>query len=317
MAAPETSRAGAPVSESPLRITALTIFPLKGGRGIPVQTHPLERMGLLGDRRWMLVDQSGTFVSQRTHPRLVHVVPRFDPRTPLELRLMIPGEGVLDLHAPRDPSAAAPLHVEVWDDLLVAHAPSPEADTRLSRFLGAPVRLVYQPDTPIRPLDPRYDPEPASPVSLADGYPILLTTEASLRALNDEIVSGGSAPVEMDRFRPNVVVGDGGLSPIQPYAEDAWRRFELGSVACRGVKLCARCSVTTVDPDTAVRGVEPLRTLARVRGWSGKTWFGQNVVPESSGMLSVGDPVRILEVGWIPGAPESPPHVDAQTGNES
>jgi uncharacterized protein YcbX len=284
-----------------LRITALTVFPLKGGRGISVTEHPLERMGLVGDRRWMLVDANGTFVSQRTHPRLVQVVPTLGtPDDPLRIRLQVPDLGEILLA----PTSGEPLEVEVWDDRLVAEAPSPEADACLSKFLGVPVRLVVQPAEPIRPADPRYAPAPNTPVSLADGYPILLTTEPSLAAVNAAIRSAGGEPVGMDRFRPNVVVGDGGAGTLLPFAEDRWRGFKLGDVTCRGVKLCARCSVTTVDPDTAERGAEPLRTLARMRGWGGKTWFGQNVVPETPGILRVGDPVHLLETGWVPGAPD-------------
>jgi uncharacterized protein len=290
-----------------LRITALWVFPLKGARGIPVPAHPLERRGLAGDRRWMIVDAAGEFVSQRTHPRLVQVRPELVPGDPLHLRISIPGEGILDLPAGasarrEEVERGEPLEVVVWDDRLVAHAPSPEADRRLSRFLDTPVRLVLQPEAPIRAADPRYAPAPDLPVSFADGYPLLLASEPSLAAVNDAIVAAGGTPVGMDRFRPNLVVGDGGRGTLAPFAEDRWRRFRAGEVDCHGVKLCARCTVTTVNPETAERGAEPLRTLSKLRGWDGKTWFGQNVIPASGGVLSVGDPVEVLEEGWVPGA---------------
>jgi uncharacterized protein len=165
------------------------------------------------------------------------------------------------------------VQVTLWNDQMRVPAPVPEADAWMSEVLGAPVRLVFQPDSVVRPADPRH--APGAEVSFADGYPVLVVGQASLDELNRRL----DAPVPMDRFRPNVVV-DGNL---RAHAEDRWRRFRLGDVPCAGVKLCARCAVTTVDTVTAERGKEPLRTLATYRGWGGKVWFGQNVVPEASG----------------------------------
>jgi uncharacterized protein YcbX len=143
-----------------------------------------------------------------------------------------------------------------------------------------------------RPVDPEYA-LPGETVSFADGYPLLLTTTASLDALNSLISQGDRAaegPLPMNRFRPSVVVAG-----TEAWAEDHWSRISIGEVAFRITKPCARCVVTTTDQDTGERGREPLRTLARHRRADGMLLFGQNLVPLSPGTIRVGDPVRVLQ----------------------
>jgi uncharacterized protein len=160
---------------------------------------------------------------------------------------------------------------------------------------GEPVRLVYLDDPMRRRPNPAYSRE-GDRVSFADGYPLLLTGEGSLRELNDLIAAGPLAaegPLPMRRFRPNVVVAG-----APPWAEDGWRLLRIGDVVFRAVKGCDRCVLTTIDPDTAVKGKEPIATLARCRRWDGKVWFGVNLIPDSpgrTGAIRVGDPVQVLE----------------------
>jgi uncharacterized protein len=308
---------GLPASDLPasdLRVTALTLYPVKGLRGISVQGRSVGPMGLDGDRRWMVVDAEGTFLSQRSHPAMALVGTAFvdaggvgatsDPRGRASLRLRLTSEGRAPVEVPADPTSAEPggapppesgidtLSATIWGHPFEALAPSPEADAWLSDFLGEPVRLVYQPDAAVRPTDPTF--APGHRVSLADGYPVLVISEASLAELNRRLPE----PVSMARFRPNVVVA----GPCAPHAEDRWRRLRIGAVAMAGVKRCARCSVTTVDPATAERGLEPLKTLATYRAEAGKVWFGQNLVPEPTrnpGVVQVGDPVVVTEEGPV------------------
>jgi uncharacterized protein len=281
---PDESASAAP------HIARLTLFPVKGLKGIDVAERRLGPRGLEGDRRWMVVNRTGTFLSQRTHPRMILVETALvEGESGDALVLATRGMPELELAARPLEAGADTLRVEIWGDVLDAVAPSPEADAWLSEALDEPVRLVYQPDRARRPTDPQY--APGAEVSFADGYPVLLLTEASLGELNRRL----DAPVPMDRFRPNVVVA----GVPEPNAEDRWRRIRLGGVECRGVKLCGRCAVTTVDTRTAEKGKEPLRTLATYRGWGGKVWFGQNVVPDAEGMLRVGDPVTVLEEGAV------------------
>jgi uncharacterized protein YcbX len=305
-----------------LHIASLTIYPVKGLGGIPVAEAEVTPRGLAGDRRWMIVD-AGTldFVSQRTHPAMARL------RTSLSDGILalslatgadasqgsgVRQEGGVRLPAaprvaPADPLSAAHdptrLRVTVWDDPVEAVAPSLEADAWLSEVLGTAVRLVYQPESARRDTDPRW--APGHEVSLADGYPLLVIGQSSLDALNRLTPQ----PIPMDRFRPNVVVAATPSASLPPHDEDLWQRFQLGGVACAGVKCCARCSVTTVDQGTGIRGKEPLRTLATYRSWDGKVWFGQNVVPLGGGWLRVNDPVRVDErgaVGPCPPLPEPP-----------
>jgi uncharacterized protein YcbX len=101
----------------------------------------------------------------------------------------------------------------------------------------------------------------------------------------------------MRRFRPSVVV-----SGAPAWAEDGWRRLRIGAVTFRSVKGCDRCVLTTVDPDTAAKGHEPLFALARHRRWDGKVWFGVNLIPDLTpgapppgALIRPGDPIEVLE----------------------
>jgi hypothetical protein len=185
--------------------------------------------------------------------------------------------------------------VNVWDSALAATPACAAAHDWFSDVVGKPVRLVYLDDPARRRPNPAYSRD-GDRVSFADGYPVLLTTEGSLAALNELIAAGpraGEGPLPMRRFRPSVVV-----SGPAAWAEDRWRRLRIGDVVFRAVKGCDRCVLTTVDPDTAVKGKEPIATLARYRRWDGRTWFGVNLIPDSprpGDTIRVGDPVEILE----------------------
>lgn len=280
-----------------LHIAALTLYPVKGLGGISVTEARVTPRGLAGDRRWMVVDAAThDFVSQRSHPIMACL------KTTLSGDTLTISQGTR-IELPAIPVDGDAVRVTVWGDGVDAIAPSPEADAWLSAALGTAVRLVYQPEDARRDTDPRW--APGHEVSFADGYPLLVISEASLDALNRLTPE----PIPMDRFRPNVVVGTAPGSVLPPHDEDLWQRFRLGAVACAGVKCCARCSVTTVDQATGIREKEPLRTLATYRSWDGKVWFGQNVVPMGDGVLRVGDPVHIEAhgpVGPCPPLPEPP-----------
>ena len=168
-----------------------------------------------------------------------------------------------------------------------------EADAWFSKVLGRPVRLVYADDPNRRQAQPEYA-GPGVPMHFGDGYPLLLTTEASLAALNELIAAGEKAdegPLPMVRFRPNLVVAGG-----TAWAEDGWRRIRVGEAEFRVVKGCDRCAIPTTDEVTAVRRKEPTYTLAKHRRWDGAVWFGMNLVPVTPGAtLHVGDEVQVLD----------------------
>jgi len=175
------------------------------------------------------------------------------------------------------------LRVGIWDDECEAIHPSQEASEGLSDRLGVPVRLVYMPDASRRPVDPDFARQ-GEITSFSDGYPLLIIGHSSLDDLNARLDS----PMGMERFRPNLVFTGGA-----PYAEDGLRRFTIAGIRFQGVKPCARCVLTTVDPLTAETGPEPLRTLSTYRTLGGKVLFGMNLLHEGEGVLRVGDALTI------------------------
>ncbi|MEU1511142.1 MOSC N-terminal beta barrel domain-containing protein [Streptomyces sp. NPDC005811] len=261
-------------------------YPVKACRGQAPREAVVEPWGLAGDRRWALIDDGGKVVTQRQQPRLAPVVAELVPGG--GVRLSAPGPEPLTVAVP-DP--VGPVTLEIFRDKVEGVLADAEAHAWCSAYLGVDVRLVHMDDPATRrPVDPAYA-LPGETVSFADGYPLLLTTVASLDALNTLIADGGHAaegPLPMNRFRPNVVVAG-----TEPWAEDDWTRVEIGEVAFRVAKSCGRCVVTTTDQTTAGRGREPLHTLGRHRRIGGKLVFGQNLVPLTRGTVRIGDPVRV------------------------
>jgi uncharacterized protein len=259
-----------------MRLQSIHLFPVKSLRGLALEEGRVGDRGFEGDRRFMVVDAENQFLSQRRLPRMQLLSAWYEGE-----RLRIAGEGVaLDL--PRHPREGAARRVQVWRDEVDAISLGPEAASALSGFLGQPCELVYMPDEVNRPVDVEYAP-PGFRVGFADAFPYLLTTTASLAEL-----ARRGAPVEMVRFRPNLVV-DG----AEPFAEDGWKRIRIGAVRFAVLKSCARCSIPNVDPATAEVGVEPTRTLKLFRKLDGKVRFGQNLIAEDAGVVRVGDAVSI------------------------
>lgn len=272
-----------------LSLSELRRFPLKSCRGQQVETAVVERWGLAGDRRWMMVDDSGETVTAREHREMLLIEPRL--RSDGGLEVSAPGRA--DLVVPR-PEAGGLVQVTVFGRApFGARAAGAEADGWFSEVLGRAVRLVYADDPDRRQANPAYA-GPGVPMHFGDGYPLMLTTEVSLAALNDWIAEGRRAeegPLPMVRFRPNLVVRGG-----VPWSEDGWRRLRIGEGEFRVVKGCDRCAIPATDETSAVRGKEPTHTLARRRRWDGAVWFGMNLVPLTPGaVLRVGDAVEVLE----------------------
>jgi uncharacterized protein len=290
-----------------LVVTDLWRYPVKSCRGQRLASASVEPWGLAGDRRWMIVDLGGEVVTAREHPRLVLVTPVLAADG--SIRLTGPAMPDLTVRVPLDGELVP---VAVWESKLLATPASAAADAWLSQVAGEPVRLVYLDDPMRRRPDAAYSRD-GDRVSFADGYPLLLAVESSLGVLNELIAAGPLAsegPLPMRRFRPNVVVAG-----ASPWAEDGWRRLRIGDVVFRSVKGCGRCVLTTIDPDTAVQGKEPIATLARCRRWDGKVWFGVNLIPDwpqyggtasatgPVGAITVGDPVQVLEQADHPDGP--------------
>jgi uncharacterized protein YcbX len=233
----------------------------------------------------MVVDPEGRFVTQRDEPRLATIEARVETQG---LALESGGRRLVV----KTPGPETRRPVTVWRSTVPARI----ADASLEALIGRDLRLAYMDDPRSRTINPDYG-RPEDRVSFADGYPLLLASEASLDDLNARM----GAPLPMDRFRPSIVVAG-----APPWAEDFWRRIRIGEAVFRIVKPCDRCIVTTTDQATGARGAaggEPLRTLARFRRRGDSVFFAQNLIPETTGAIRVGDPVEILDqavsANWV------------------
>jgi len=201
-----------------IKLTSIHVYPMKAARAVDLGESVVEPWGLAGDRRWMLADEAGRFVSQREEPALARVSV-ISGTNDDAVTISSHGSPRCEVAVPRD---AEMVKVSVWGTSFVAMGAGPEADRWFSAYLGRPVRLVYLDDPARRPVDPDYG-RPGETVSFADGFPLLLTSAGSLGELGDWLTADGDQPVPMTRFRPNVVVAG-----APPWAEDRWRRIRIG-----------------------------------------------------------------------------------------
>jgi len=248
-----------------------------------VSSAELDDHGFVGDRRFMVVTEAeGMFLTQRGHPRMALIETSLTPTT---LILSSPGRGSVTV--PLNASAGQ-RRVTVWKSTTPADDCGDEPAEWLSGFLGGSLRLVRMGGTYQRPIV-KPTAQPGDVVSFADGYPFLILSEASLADLNSRLAT----PLPMNRFRPNLVVAG-----AAPFAEDAWTRIRTGGAVFRNAGPCARCPITTTDQLTAVRGKEPLKTLATYRRDADDPTdvnFGINLIHETKrGTVRVGDAVEIV-----------------------
>jgi uncharacterized protein YcbX len=267
-----------------LRLSALYRYPLKSCKAEPLQQVGLDKLGLDGDRRWMLVDEaSGRFLSQRVAGQLSQLSALWNAAG--GLTLSAPGHARIDIALPGDDAELR--GVTIFKDSLRVPDAGAEAGAWVSQFIGKPTRLVQIPLVRARTTQAGYGKDDDQ-VAFADGFPLLLIGQASLDDLSQRV----GRPLEMLRFRPNLVI-----EGSDAYAEDGWKRLRIGDVEFRVVKSCARCILTTVDPQTGERGAdrEPLATLQKYRAQEEGAMFGQNLVNDGFGRLEVGMAVTILE----------------------
>lgn len=261
-----------------IKLSGIYIYPIKSAAGISLSTAQVSDRGLQYDRRWMLVDEQGKFLSQRQLPAMALI----------EVQLQ---ENQLVVNAPNQPTLSIPLQpdnrpcirVQIWQDVCDAIPLGQETSQWFSQFLGTNCQLVYMPDHSFRPVNPRYASDKHQ-VSFADGYPFLLISEASLEDLNQRL----DQPIPMNRFRPNLVV-----SGCKAFAEDNWHHICIGQVTFQVVKPCQRCIITTIDQSKGIQGKEPLPTLAKYRLQQGKILFGQNLIQKNQGILQLGNTVEV------------------------
>ncbi len=264
-----------------IALSNLTYYPIKACRGFDVSESRVQRMGLSDDRRMMVVTPEGKFLTQREHPRLALITPTLKNDS---VTLSAPNFDSIQFAVQ---SSGTPTQVDIWSSKNV-HAIDQGEETAdwFSDWLGVAVRLVHVDSNYKRKLNPEYAVSTEDHTGFADGYPILIISEASLLDLNSKLVS----QIPMNRFRPNIVVKD-----CEPFAEDTWKRIRIGSVEMALVKPCPRCVVTTIDKETLEKSKEPLKTLNTYRNRNGGAMFGINVIPLNEGDIKVGMKVEILE----------------------
>lgn len=283
-------------------LTGLHRYPVKSFHRQSLEHAVVEPWGLRRDRRWMLARPSGLAVTQRDLPQLAGY--RAEPQEDGTLWLTSPEGDRLRIPVPRAAEGARPTEADVFGTRFAALEADPKAHLWLAERLGphtlGEIRLLHLADPRARAIVPGFG-NPGETVSMADGFPLLAVTTASLAALGEWLVAGGSPAVPMERFRPNLVI-----EGTEAWEEDHWRRVRVGEVTFRAVKLCGRCVVTTTDQESGERaGAEPLRTLAKRRRFEKKSVFGVNLVPEHPEQLSgpelgtvrLGDEVTVLARG--------------------
>jgi len=266
-----------------MNIQDLYIYPIKSLGGIRLDEAMALQKGLKFDRRWMLVDEEGRFITQRVENQLALLQTRISSHG---IEVQHKQQPELNITVPFHQSAGDMVAVSVWDDTVTAEHIHEDLDDWFTEFLRKPCRLVYQAEGERRPVDIRYA-ENEEQVSFADAFPYLLISQASLDELNSRLEEA----VPMDRFRPNIVV-----SGTDAFEEDTWAEIQIGEVRFKVAKPCARCVLTTVDQETGIKGNEPLNALAQYRTQNNKVMFGQNLIALNEGVIRAGDPVRVISL---------------------
>lgn len=269
-----------------LIVSGLNIYPLKSAQGISLNTLSFGALGPNWDRRWMLVDADNNFITQRQFPRLCLIVVECVEG---QLKIQLPSFPVFYAEA-----SGIEQTVKVWRDEVIAQDCGDTAAAYLSDFLQIKCRLVFLPENSKRLVDKDYTGKPTAAnqqrVSFADGFPLLLISQASLDDLNSRLTH----PITMQHFRPNIVV-----SGCEPFAEDGWQHIKIGGLNFSVVKSCSRCVIPSINPLTAEKNSEVLKVLAsyRRRKEGGKTaiYFGQNMLSATAGMITLGDKVELIE----------------------
>lgn len=259
-------------------LSQIHVYPIKSAGGVALDSATVDRCGLRYDRRWMLVDDKGVYITQRRFPRMALIDVEVSSGS-----LTIEAPAMSTLRVPVSPEAGGLIRVRIWDDLLEVVPVCKEADHWFSEFLGIPCRLVYMPDDTVRLAGPEYA-TGEDQVAFADRFPFLLTSEASLDDLNTRLAQS----LPMNRFRPNLVI-----KGCEPYAEDEWKQISIGHIPFRVAKPCSRCAITTVEQTEGAMGREPLHTLAKYRRFGNEVLFGQNLIHNTPGTLRVGDPLEV------------------------
>lgn len=276
-------------------LSDIYIYPIKSGQAINQPAAKVEEKGLQFDRRYMLIDDQGKFITGRSYPQLTQIKVQFSKKM-----LLVDAPNMPSLTINPAEFSQQTKNVMVWSDHLNAVHCHAEYDQWFSTFLQQKCQLVF-----FAQQTQRFVKNRKTQVSFADGYPLLLINQTSVDQLNARL----ETPVTALHFRPNLVIkGD------FPFIEDSWSRIKIGEVEFEVSKPCSRCLFTNVDPKTGIAdNNEPLRTLAKFRYYQGNIDFGQNLIPLNEGFIRIGDEIQILETK---GSPFYSSHDDLQEKNK-
>lgn len=261
-----------------MKVSQLNIFPIKSLGGISLNEAKTEISGFKYDRNWMLVDKNGQFFTQRTLPKMALLSVTIRGNSLFVYHRNKPQE---EIEIPFDQTSGKKINSQVWNDPVKALHVSNEADRWFSAQLETNCQLVKRDLDNKRHIESKYQVNDEH-VSFADSMPYLIIGQSSLDDLNKRL----DIPLSMSRFRPNIVFSGGA-----PFVEDSWDEFQIGQTTFKVTKPCVRCVMTTINQKTAVKGKEPLRTLAKYRNVEGKILFGQNLITLNEAKISLGDPV--------------------------
>ncbi|MHA7873550.1 MAG: MOSC domain-containing protein [Hyphococcus sp.] len=275
-----------------MRVSSLHYYPIKGVRAVDCERADFDQRGLAHDRRWLITDENGQSLTQRDHA----VLARIDATVTGDGLRLACGDNTIDIAYPDDERRGV---FKVWRDDVAALDAGEDASAWLSDLTGRSARLCFMDEKALRMSTEKWTPQTA--VNFADMHPFLITTTASLHALNEAIAANGGEALGMERFRPNIVI-DG----AEAWAEDGWKVLRIGGHVIDVIIPCDRCVVTTKDQKTGESvGKEPLKTLAKIRKSAhpdiGGVLFGWRAAPRGAGAFSVGDAVEVLEErpgGW-------------------
>lgn len=265
-----------------LVLTEIWIYPVKSLGGIPLTSAKVMGKGLEFDRRWMLIDDNNVFMTQRIHTQMAMFQMELSGRQITVRKKNATSSQSITFSADTS-TTGEKIRAKIWDDEVDVYEIGQHLSKWFSEHLEMSCRLVSFPEKNPRAVDPKYNVNNEH-VSLADAYPFLIIGQSTLNDLNTRL----KEPVPMNRFRPNFVFTGG-----EPYEEDTWREFKIGENKFVGVKPCGRCVLTTVNQDTAEKGIEPLYTLSTYRKRETKVLFGQNLVALDHGIVRVGDKISM------------------------
>jgi uncharacterized protein YcbX len=260
-----------------LKLSEIYVYPIKSLGGISLQSAEVIERGLKYDRRFLLVDESSDFITQRDYPQMAF----------LKLSFAEHGFEVVNIKnntniiIPFEPTSTETIRIKIWGDVCTAVVVNKELDIWFSNAINKKCSLVYMPDFEKRIAEKKYTKQEHL-VSFADAYPFLIIGQSSLNDLNSRL----QTQIPMNRFRTNFVFTGG-----KPYEEDNWKDFKIGAAEFNAVKPCARCVITTTDQLTAIRKEEPLKTLSTYRKVNNAVMFGMNLICKKSAPIAVNDKI--------------------------